>query len=1142
MFTRLMSARRFAPLFWCQFFSAFNDNFVKNAMALLILYGLGETHGGALVTLAGGVFILPFFLFSSLGGQLADRYDKALIARRLKFAEIWIVLLACSGFVLQSLPMLFVGLFFMGTLSALFGPVKYGILPDHLAKDELVSGNALVETATFAAILGGTVAGGIAVTHTGQWSVAGFTFVLAVISWLSARAIPHTHEGAPDLTIDRNIWRGTNELIAELRATPNIWKGALIVSWFWLVGAVVLSLLPTLVKENIGGEESVVTLFLVMFTVGVALGSTLAAKASEGRILLALVPLAGVLMSGFAIYFGLYLESATPVAAGIGWRDFLFSVGGFHAAVGLMGMAAAGGAFVVPTFAYIQAEAGEDRRARVIAGNNVLNAAFMVVGAVVVAGLQLAGAGAPTLLFVIGGTSLLVALLVARAFRGHVLRDLIRIVFRVAFRVEVKGAEHLKAAGPGSVIAINHVSFLDAPLIMALLDNDPVFAVDASIAERWWIKPFLKLVRAFPLDPTRPLATRDLIKLVSQGEQLVIFPEGRITVTGSIMKIYDGSALVADRAQAAVVPVRIEGLEQTPFSRLTPDQTRKRLFPKVRVTILPPERIAIDPELFGRKRRRAAGTALYNIMSDLMFETSHTNITVYQAVEEAAVRLGMGRTVVEDPLGTSLTYRKLLMGARILGGKLAALTQPGENVGVLLPNAAGVAVVLMGLSRFGRVPVMLNYTAGAVNLVAACVAAQVKIVVCSRAFVEKAKLESEVAELSKHVRVLMSEDIRAGVTTGDKVKAVLPEWLVAGGAPKLAKPDEPAFILFTSGSEGSPKGVVLSHRNILTNVAQVAARIDFSPADIMFNVLPVFHSFGLTGGLMLPLVSGLKCFLYPSPLHYRIIPELVYATNATAIVGTDTFLMGYARTANPYDFRSLRFVVAGAEPVKTETRRVWMEKFGHRILEGYGVTECAPVLAVNTPMFNRAGTVGRLLPGIEHRLDPVPGIDEGGRLNVKGPNIMLGYLRAEAPGVLEPPENGWYDTGDIVALDEEGFVAIRGRAKRFAKIAGEMISLAAIDAMVAGLRPDAEHVAVTVPDAKRGERILLLTTASDLTRAALQARGRELGVTDLMIPAEILPMDELPLLGSGKVDFTRARVIALEAIAARGPAAAAGGT
>lgn len=1133
MFTRLMTSRRFAPLFWCQFFSAFNDNFVKNALALLILYQLGEEHGGALVTAAGGLFILPFFLFSSLGGQLADRYDKAVIAKRLKFIEIWVVMLASLGFTLHSLPILLVALFLMGTLGALFGPLKYGILPDHLARNELVAGNALVETATFLAILAGTVGGGIAIAQWSNSAVAGLTFVFGVVSWIAARQIPRTGERAPELKVDLNIVRGTVGLLRELRANRPTWVGSLIVSWFWLTGAVALSLLPTLVKDDVGGAESVVTLCLVLFTVGVAIGSTLAAKLSEGRILLALVPFAGVLMGLFTIYFGLVMWAVTPAASPIGWYDFLTSATGLHVVIGLTGLAAAGGMFVVPTFAYVQSEAGEEERARVIAGNNVLNAAFMVTGAVVTGVLQVAGASAPQLFVLLGAACLVAAYLAGRAFRGQILRDLIRIVFRVLFRVEVTGAEHLKAAGPRTVIAINHVSFLDAPLIMALLDNDPVFAVDSAIAERWWVKPFLKLVRAFPLDPTRPLATRDLIKLVKEGEPLVIFPEGRITVTGSIMKIYDGSAMIADKADAQIVPVRIEGLEQTPFSRLTPDQTRKRLFPKVRVTILPPTRLDIDEELFGRKRRQAAGAALYDVMSDLVFQTTRTGQTLYEAVAEAGTRLGMGRLVLEDPQGGQLTYRKLLMGTKILGDKLAGETAPGETVGVLLPNAAGVAVVILGLIRHGRVPAMLNFTAGAANLVSACRSAKVKCVITARAFVEKAKLEDEVAELSKHVRILYTEDVRASVTTSDKLRGLLP-----GKAPAAPSPDAPAVVLFTSGSEGTPKGVVLSHRNVLANVAQVAARIDFSPADIMFNVLPVFHSFGLTGGLILPLVSGLKTYLYPSPLHYRVIPELVYATNATAIVGTDTFLMGYARTANPYDFRSLRFVVAGAEPVKAETRRVWMEKFGHRILEGYGVTECSPVLAVNTPMFNRAGTVGRMLPGIEHRLETVPGIEGGGRLQVRGPNIMLGYLRSEAPGVLEPPEEGWYDTGDIVALDADGFVAIRGRVKRFAKIAGEMVSLAAVDAMVATLRPDAEHVTVAVPDARKGERLVLMTTASDLSRAALQAYFREAGATELMLPADILPMDALPLLGSGKVDFMSARRLALEILAARVAASA----
>ena len=327
------------------------------------------------------------------------------------------------------------------------------------------------------------------------------------------------------------------------------------------------------------------------------------------------------------------------------------------------------------------------------------------------------------------------------------------------------------------------------------------------------------------------------------------------------------------------------------------------------------------------------------------------------------------------------------------------------------------------------------------------------------------------------------------------------------------------MILFTSGSEGTPKGVVLSHRNMLANAAQAAARIDFGRSDKLFNVLPVFHSFGLTAGTILPLVSGVPIYLYPSPLHYRTVPELIYGVNATIVFGTDTFLAGYARAAHPYDFRSLRYILAGAEPVRESTRRTYMEKFGLRILEGYGVTETAPVLALNTPMFNKFGTVGRLMPGVEPRLEPVPGVDEGGRLYVRGPNVMLGYLKADNPGVIEPTSEGWHDTGDIVTIDAQGFVTIKGRAKRFAKIGGEMISLAAVETIAAQLWPDAMSAVATAPDPRKGERLVLLTQQKGATRSEFQAFAKSRGASDLMVPAEVVVMEKIPVLGTGKIDM-----------------------
>jgi acyl-[acyl-carrier-protein]-phospholipid O-acyltransferase/long-chain-fatty-acid--[acyl-carrier-protein] ligase len=409
---------------------------------------------------------------------------------------------------------------------------------------------------------------------------------------------------------------------------------------------------------------------------------------------------------------------------------------------------------------------------------------------------------------------------------------------------------------------------------------------------------------------------------------------------------------------------------------------------------------------------------------------------------------------------------------------------------------------------------MINFTAGAANILAACRAAEIGTIVTARAFVDKGRLDKLVAELEKTLRIVYLEDIRATVTLADKLRGIF-----AAKKPLVARnPDDWAAILFTSGSEGTPKGVVLSHRNMLANVGQAAARIDFGREDKVFNVLPVFHSFGLTAGVVLPLVSGVPIYLYPSPLHYRTVPELVYGVCATVLFGTDTFLNGYARAANPYDFRSLRYVLAGAEPVRETTRLIYLEKFGLRILEGYGVTETAPVLALNTPMFNKFGSVGRLLPGMSARLEKVEGVEEGGRLFVKGPNVMLGYLRADNPGVLEPPPEGWHDTGDIVTIDPQGFIAIKGRAKRFAKVGGEMVSLAAVEMLAGELWPENVSAVASLPDPRKGERLILVTDKHGASRAEFMAYAKDKHASDLMIPADVIVLDKLPLLGSGKVD------------------------
>ena len=861
-----------------------------------------------------------------------------------------------------------------------------------------------------------------------------------------------------------------------------------------------------------------------MFAIGIAAGSLVAAQLSHVRPNLALVPIGAIVMGIVGLDLAWAIGSTvhgTDVTA----AAFATSFAGVRMLADFFLFAVGGGLFVVPSFAAVQAWSAPSERARVIAAGNVLQAAFMVAGSLLVAGLQALGLPVAWIFFGLAIASFGSVWFVLSKWGREGVRDFGALLFRALFRVEVRGMENLPPAGTRMLIAPNHVSLIDGPLLHATLPIDASFAVDTGISKAWWAKPFLKLIKHYTMDPTKPLAARDLIKLVASGEPVVIFPEGRITVSGSLMKVYDGTAMIADKADAVVVPVRIEGAQRSYLSYLKNGEIKRAWFPKVTISILPPVKLPVDPSLKGKTRRNAAGAALQDVMIDAMVKNAMLDHTLFEALAHAYRDRDTGKPIIEDALGTKLTYRKLILGAQVLSRKLENGTTVGENVGVLLPNSAGVAVVFMALqthrprardAQFLRRP---GQRAGG----DAGSASQ------DRADLEGVHREGQARQAHRRHRRPGQRRVSRGRPRLASVRST--RSAACSPAPRPAPRARRTIrrsILFTSGSEGTPKGVVLSHRNILANAAQALARVDANANDKVFNVLPVFHSFGLTGGMMMPMLAGIPIFMYPSPLHYRIVPELIYQTGATILFGTDTFLSGYARSAHAYDFRTLRLVIAGAEAVKDRTRQVYMERYGIRILEGYGVTETAPVLAMNTPMANRPGTVGRLSPLMEARLDPVPGIEEGGRLSVRGPNVMLGYLRAENPGVLEPLAGGWHDTGDIVAIDAAGFIAIKGRAKRFAKIAGEMVSLSAVEAMAAALWPQAMSVAVSIPDARKGERIVLLTTQKDAERSAMQRQAKTVGASELAVPADIRVVDNVPLLGSGKTDYVGATRLAKE--------------
>ncbi len=1115
----LLTKRRFAPMFVVQFLGAFNDNLLKFAMLFLANFGIFATQpekAEMLAAIATGLFTLPYFLFSALAGQIADMVDKARLVRWVKGAEVAIMALALAGFWYESIPALLTSLFLMGLHSTLFGPVKFSILPQHLKPEEIMGGTGLFEAGTFLAILGGQL---LAVTIP-AWEAGLAAMGVAALGLIAAFAIPAAPPLRSPQPLNWNIWRGTWDILKTAQHGRGVWLAILGISWFFAAGAVLVSQFAPLVSGTLAAEKGVATLFLIIFSVMIAIGSVTVNKLLGGAVSARYVPVSALLLSAGMIDLWLSSSGFSVRTAGASVEQFLASPGSWRILVDLAVIAFAGGMFIVPLYAIIQVHSPPEERSRIIAANNIVNAGITVAAVLAIAGLLAAGMKVPGLIGVLGFATLGVALMSVWLLPETLFKDVIRGTLKLLYRVEVHGADNMPAPGERAVVVVNHLSFLDGLILGAFLPGKPTFAINTHIARSLLIRPFLKLFRSFPVDPTNPMAAKAMVKAVKEGQTLVIFPEGRITRTGALMKVFDGPGMVADKADAPLIPVRLDGPQYSPFSRMK-GKVRQRWFPKVTLTVLPPRRFTIEGEMSARQRRAIAGRRLYDEMSRMIFDTSDTSRSLFAALADARDIHGGKALVVEDVKRDPLSYDRLLIGASLLGKRLAQGTRQGEAVGVLLPNVNAVAVTFFALQAIGRVPAMLNFTVGATNMRSACVTGAIATVVTSRAFVEQAKLGDVIAALEGDGRrIIWLEDLGQTISGGEKLRALLTRGAIARRHRRLnISPDAPAVILFTSGSEGAPKGVVLTHRNLLSNCAQLAARIDFNSADVVLNALPVFHSFGLTGGTLLPLLNGIRTVLYPSPLHYRIVPALAYDANATIMFGTDTFLSGYARMAHSYDFYSLRYIFAGAEKVRDETRRIYAEKFGLRVLEGYGATEAAPVIAVNTPMHFNAGTVGRLLPAIEARLDPVPGIEEGGRLYIRGPNVMAGYMLASDPGVLQPPVEGWHDTGDIVTFDDAGFITIRGRAKRFAKIGGEMVSLPAVESYAAAVWPDAMHAVVTRPDPRKGETLVLFTTATGAGHKPLQEWARSNGVTELMIPRDIRILAELPVLSTGKVDY-----------------------
>ena len=703
----------------------------------------------------------------------------------------------------------------------------------------------------------------------------------------------------------------------------------------------------------------------------------------------------------------------------------------------------------------------------------------------------------------------------------------IKFICKLLFRVRVNGLENIPAQN-GLLIVANHESFLDGLLLGLFIPKRATFVAHTSVLKHFWFRQFLRLTPHVGVDPASPYAMKKVIRLLEKGENVVIFPEGRITLTGNLMKVYDGPGFVAAKTSATILPVRVDGAAESYFGRLSSGHPR-RLLPKVTLTVLPVTHIPMPKpaqnvsHLSAKQKRRIAGEGMRGVMQDMLFQAQKSR-TLFEAFLDAIDKFGGNYKLIEDMNETEESYQELLKKSLALGRLAAKVSAPKEAIGVLMPNITNTLALILGMTAFNRVPAMLNYTAGTAGMQNACTAANVKTIITSHKFIEVANLE-EVVDHLQGLNIVYLEDLRKQFGVLDRA------WLMGYALhyPRLvmeaSTPEQPAVILFTSGSEGKPKGVVHSHKSILANISQIMAVLDFNPTDKFMMVLPIFHAFGFTGS-MLPMLNGIKIHVFPSPLQYKVIPEVIYDRGCTVFFATSTFLSNYAKFAHPYDFYKLRIVIAGAEKLNDEVRKVYSEKFGIRILEGYGTTECAPVLSANTPMANLNGSVGQFAPGLKHRLEPVPGIESGGLLHVKGENVMLGYYMFDEPGVLKPPPDGWYNTGDIVEVDAEGFIHIKGRVKRFAKVAGEMVSLEVVEQIANTAAPECQHAASTQVCPQRGEAIILFTTDHKLKREDLQLVAKNLKLPDFAVARKIVKIEELPILGTGKTDYVTLKQMA----------------
>ncbi|HWE83581.1 MAG TPA: acyl-[ACP]--phospholipid O-acyltransferase [Terracidiphilus sp.] len=1133
----------FWSLIATQFQGAFSDNILRNLLLSMIVgMNLAKTERETFVSVVTFLFSVPFLILSMPGGWLADRFSKRQITIWTKVMEFGSMLLATAGLATHTLGLSLAALTLVASQAALFGPSKYGLLPELLPEKSLSWGNGVIELGTFLAIIIGTVTGAWMGEHfSGHEVYAGYVLLgLSAIGFLTSLGVDKVPAAAPGKPFRLNIAGDLWAQIGKMRKDRALFLAVLGNTYFWFLGSLLFSTIVIYGPDVLHVGQAKTGYLNAMLAVGIGIGSMAAGWVSENKIEYGLIPLGSIGMT------------CTGLALGITPHGMVASA----ALLGMLGFWA--GFFAVPINALIQHKPAEQDKGGIIAAANLLSFVGIALSSgvyfVFTAYIHLDPRGVIVAASCITAFSTVYVLYLLPEWFG---RLILFFATRTVYRVRVIGRDNFPEK-TGALLVCNHMSFVDVALLVAATDRPIRFLMYKGIYDHPVVKPFAKMVKAIPISseqhPREMLHSLKVATDALRNDEIVcIFAEGQITRTGQLLPFRRGLERIMKGVEVPIIPVNLDGVWGSIFS-----------FERGRFLWKMPRRIPYRVTVSFGKPMAPTSTAVEvrAAVQELHAAAFETRKASMKTLDRAFIRTARQRPwafFMADGKTPKISFGSALNKTVYIARRLRRHIGEQPMVGVLLPPSVGGALTNYALMMMGRVPVNLNYTTSSETIASCARQCGLDLVVTSKAFIER------FPNLTIPARMLLLEDTLSSPRFSEKLAALSMAWLMpaallkralgahrvkpiseatgAAGAGQASPMEELATVIFSSGSTGDPKGVMLSHFNIMSNISQVNQVFMLDGHDKILGILPFFHSFGFTAGLWLPAVQGVGVVFHPNPLDAQVIGGLVEKYKVTFLVATPTFLQAYMRRCTPESFGSLQYVLVGAEKLPERLAVAFEDQFGIRPLEGYGCTECSPIVTVNgrdyrAPGFRqvaaRRGKIGHPLPGVSVKVvdidtrQPVPP-GNSGMLLVKGPNVMRGYLGK--PGkTAEVLHDGWYTTGDVGMIEEDGFVTITDRLSRFSKIGGEMVPHIRIEEKLHELADAAEQVfAVSaVPDEKRGERIIVLHTLTDTKLKALLEKLPQCDLPPLWKPKpnQFIHVDSIPMLGTGKMDLRAIKALA----------------